>query len=115
MKVITAYVQPFMLEKVTDALRLQKNHGVTVVQIQCEWFGPLIDGNTSHYEDPAVDLGYAPKARVEVVCRDEEAQGIVQTIRDSAHTGRHGDGRIFVAEVTRAVDIRTGAEGEAIL
>jgi nitrogen regulatory protein PII len=112
MKIVIAYVQPFMLEKVTDALRANKIHGVTV--IPCQGFGRRIDGSTPHYEDAAVELGYAPKARIEIVCRDEETRAIVRTIRESAHTGRHGDGKIFVTEVTQAVDIRTGTEGEAI-
>lgn len=113
MKAIVAYVQPFMLEKVTDALRASKIHGVTV--IRCEGFGRRIEGKTPHYEDAAVELGYAPKVRIEIICRDEEVRQIMQTIRESAHTGRPGDGKIFVTEVTEAVDIRTGAEGEAIL
>lgn len=113
MKAIVAYFQPFMLEKVTDTLRMMKVHGVTV--LQCQGFGRRIDGQTPHYEDPAVELGYAPKVKIEIVCRDDEAEGIVQAIRESAHTGRHGDGKIFVTEVTKAVDIRTGTEGEAIL
>ena len=113
MKAVVAYIQPFMLEKVTDALRAQKIHGVTV--IQCEGFGRRIDGKTPHYEDPAVELGYAPNVKIEIVCRDEETHGIVQTIRENAHTGRHGDGKIYVIEVTRAVDVRTGTEGEAVL
>ncbi|MCZ7590911.1 MAG: P-II family nitrogen regulator [Kiritimatiellae bacterium] len=113
MKAIVAYVQPFMLEKVTDALRARKIHGVTV--IRCEGFGRRIDGKTPHYEDAAVELGYAPKAKIEIVCRDEDEAAIVQTIRESAHTGRHGDGKIFVTEVTQAVDVRTGAEGKAVL
>lgn len=113
MKAIVAYIQPFMLEKVTDALRARKIHGVTV--IQCRGFGRRIDGKTPHYEDPAVELGYAPKAKIEIVCRDDETPAIVQTIRESARTGRHGDGKIFVADVTHAIDIRTGAEGDAIL
>ena len=113
MKAIVAYVQPFMLEKVTDALRAKKVHGVTV--IPCQGFGRRIDGKAPHYEDEAVELGYASKAKIEIVCRDEDEAGIVQTIRESAHTGRHGDGKIFVAEVTQAIDVRTGNGGEAIL
>lgn len=113
MKSIVAYVQPFMLEKTTDALRARKIHGVTVVR--CEGFGRRIDGKTRHYEDPAVELGYAPKAKIEIVCRDEEAHDIVQTIRESAHTGRHGDGKIFVSEVLQAVDVQSGAEGDSVL
>jgi nitrogen regulatory protein PII len=113
MKAIFAYVQPFMLEKVTDALRTRKIHSVTV--IRCEGFGRRIDGKTPHYEDTSVELGYAPKTKIEIVCQDEETQGIIQTIRESAHTGRHGDGKIFVTEVTQAVDIRTGEVGKLVL
>ena len=113
MKAVVAYVQMFMLEKVTDALRNKKVHGVTV--LQCRGFGRRIDGETPHYEDAEVELGYAPKAKIEVVCRDEETPGIIRTIRESAHTGRPGDGKIFVTEVTYAVDIRTGTEGDAVL
>jgi nitrogen regulatory protein PII len=113
MKAIAAYVQPFMLEKVTDALRAKKIHGVTV--IQCQGFGRRIEGKTPHYEDATVELGYAPKVKIEIACRDEEAQEVIQTIRQSAHTGRPGDGKIFVTEVLRAIEIRTGGEGEAIL
>ena len=113
MKAIVAYVQPFMLEKVTDALRARKIHGVTV--IRCEGFGRRIDGKAPHYEDAAVEFGYAPKAKIEIVCRDEETQDIVQTIRENAHTGRPGDGKLFVTEVTCAIDVRTGAAGEAVL
>jgi len=110
---IVAYVQPFMLEKVADALRAKKVHGVTV--IRCEGFGRRIDGKAPHYEDAAVELGYAPKSRIEMVCRDEEINEIVQTIRTAAHTGRHGDGKIVVWDVGMAVDIRTGDTGDGIL
>lgn len=113
MKAITAYIQPFMMGKVTDALREQNINGVSV--IQCEGFGRWIDGNNPHYEDPAAELGFAPKAKIEVVCRDDQMQKIVHIIRENAHTGRHGDGKIFVSNVTLAVDVRTGAEGEEIL
>jgi len=113
MKAIVAYIQPCMLEKVADALRSRKIHGVTV--LQCEGFGRRVDGKTPHYEDEAAELGFASKVKIEIVCRDKEARAIVQTIRESAHTGRYGDGKIFLTEVLRAVDVRTGAEGEAIL
>jgi nitrogen regulatory protein PII len=113
MKAIAAYIQPFMQEKVTDALRAKKIHGVTV--LPCQGFGRRTDGKTPRYEDTAVELGYAPKVKLEIVCRDDEAQGIVQTIRESAHTGRHGDGKIVVTEASLAMDIRTGETGDAML
>jgi nitrogen regulatory protein PII len=81
----------------------------------CQGFGRRIDGSTPHYEDAAVELGYAPKARIEIVCRDEETNDIVETIRTGAHTGRHGDGKIVVTDVGLAVDIRTGETGGGIL
>jgi nitrogen regulatory protein PII len=113
MKAITAYIQPFMLEKVADALRVHNIHGVTV--LRGEGFGKRIEGKTPHYEDPAVDLGYAPKVRIEIVCRDDEMHKIIQVIRENAHTGHHGDGKIYVTDVSFVVDIRTGAEGDEIL
>lgn len=113
MKAITAYIQPFMLEKVADALRNRKIHGVTT--IPCEGFGRKTEGRSPHYKDAAAELGYAPKIKIEIVCRDEETPSIVQTIRDHAHTGHTGDGIIFVAEVLSATAIRSGTEGESIL
>jgi len=112
MKVIFAYIQPFMKEKTTDALRINNVHGVTVVP--CEGFGRRIDGQEPRYEDKSVVLGFAQKCKIEIVCKDEEAESIVQIIRETAHTGRHGDGKIFVMDVAQAVDIRTGTEGEMI-
>lgn len=113
MKLIAAYIHPHMLEKVADALRAQKVHGVTV--LQCQGFGRRIDGKAPHYEDPAVEFGYAPKVKLEIVCTDDDVWTIVRTIMQSAHTGHPGDGKVFVTEVTHAFDIRTTRDGEAIL
>ena len=113
MKFIIAYIQPHMREGVADALRAQKIHGVTMMP--CEGFGRRVDGPNPHYEDPAVELGYAPKVKIEIVCRDDDVPSIMQTIRTSAHTGHHGDGKIVVTHATHVVDIRTGLEGEEVL
>ena len=114
MRLLTAYIHDFMTEKVTDALRTANIHGVTV--IKCEGFGRLAsDGDRGHYQDSDVELGFAVKTKIEIVCRDEESDGIVDLIRQTAHTGHHGDGKIFVSLVTQAVSIRTGEKGEAVL
>ena len=113
MKMIVAYIQTFMKDKVTDALRISDVHGVTVVP--CEGFGRRIDRDKPRYEDASVVLGYAPKYKIEIICKDEEADSIVQTISKAAHTGRHGDGKIFVMDVRQAFDIRTGKKDEIIL
>ncbi len=114
MKLLTAYIHDFMTEKVTDALRTANIHGVTV--IKCEGFGQAAsDGDRDRYLDMDVDLGFAAKTKIEIVCRDKEINGIVDLIRQAAHTGRHGDGKIFISPVTEAVCIRTGEKGESVL
>lgn len=113
MKLIMAYIQPFMVDKVSDTLREMDVHGVTV--IECRGFGRQTHGEEPHYLDEGVDMDFAPKAKVEVMCRDVEARKIVQAIKEAAHTGRHGDGKIFVSDIGEVVDIRTGRGGEDIL
>jgi len=91
-------------------LRGRKIHGMSV--IRCEGFGRRIDNKLdAEYEDASVELGFAPKVKIEIVCRKEDEPVIVQTIREYARTGRHGDGKIFVSTVDEAEDIRTGAKG----
>jgi nitrogen regulatory protein P-II 1 len=58
---------------------------------------------------------YSTAAKLEVVCLDADVARFVEIIRQFAHTGAHGDGRIFVSEVVEAVHIRTGASGESTL
>ena len=114
MKLITAYIQPFMTEKVTDALRASKVHGVTV--LSCQGFGRMADDKTApHYLEETSAFGFAPKTKIEIVCVDGDLDETVGTIRQHAHTGHHGDGKIFVSDVGTVVDIRTGHRGEAIL
>ena len=114
MKLVTAYIHDFMTDKVTDALRLGKIHGVTT--IKCQGFGQKASAEEGgRYLDSDVEIGFAPKTKIEIVCRDEECDGIVEVIREAAHTGRHGDGKIFIGEKTDVVDIRSGDRGEDIL
>ena len=114
MKLITAYIQPFMSEKVTDALRTSGVHGVTI--LPCQGFGRMADDKKSpHYLEEDAVFGFAPKTKIEIVCLDDAVPDIVATIRQHAHTGRHGDGKIFVSDIDDALDIRTGARGEGAL
>jgi nitrogen regulatory protein P-II 1 len=114
MRKITAYIHDFMTQKVTDALRDENVHGVTV--IKCEGFGRRVsveDGGD--YLDKDVEIGFAPKTKIEIICRSEESDGIIEVIREAAHTGRHGDGKIFVSAMLDVMDIRTGNKGEDVL
>ena len=65
---------------------------------------------THHYQDNVVE--FTPKVKIEIVCPDEDVEKIVDCIYENGHTGRRGDGKIFVTEVSRAKSIRTGEEGE---
>ena len=112
MKLIVAYIQPFMADKVSDALRAAKVHGVTVVE--CQGFGRITEDKSPHYMEEAATLGFAAKTKIEIVCRDADKEGIIVTIREHAHTGHHGDGKIFVSDIGEVVDIRTGERGENV-
>ena len=113
MKQITAYIQPFMADKVTDALRSAGVHGVTV--LPCQGFGRLAQASGLHYEDASDKLGFTAKTKLELVCADADKDAILATIREHACTGRHGDGKIFVSTIDEAEDIRTGAKGEGVV
>ena len=55
---------------------------------------------------------FTPKVKIEIVCPDEECEMIVQTIQEAAHTGRRGDGKVFVSTLKEAISIRTGDRGD---
>ena len=109
MKKIEAYVQPFMLRKVEEALRSIHIHGMTV--IDAKGFGREKDESYPHHAVDSV-VEFTPKTKIEIVCIDQDYAKIVEAIKNSAHTGRKGDGKIFVCDVVRAISIRTGTEGE---
>jgi nitrogen regulatory protein PII len=113
MKMITAYVQEFMCEKVTDALREAHVHGITVVP--CMGFGEQSEGASHRYLDKTVCAGFSPKMKLEIVCADDDESAICGTIRDAANTGKHGDGKIFVSDMSKAMAIRTGEVGDGVL
>lgn len=113
MKIIIAVVQPFMLSKVTHALEeVEGFPGMTVTAAR--GFGAsrqkmLQDENVKHFGD------YNEKARVEIVARDEDVARIVDVITRAAHTGRHGDGKVFVSPIEYAVRIQTGERDDAAI
>ena len=108
MKKIEAYIQPFMLQKVTDALHRIRVHGMSVSEIK--GFGREKDESyPQHSKDYVVE--FTSKVRIEIICNDEETEAIVQAIQKSAHTGRKGDGKIVVLDVKEVTSVRTGEKG----
>lgn len=109
MKEIKAYIQPFMLDKVTNALHAIHIHGMSVMD--AKGFGKEKDESYPHQTaDDLVD--FTPKIRVEIICSDEDCNKIIETIQKSAHTGRKGDGKIFVSNLEQAISILTGKQNE---
>ena len=109
MKMIIAYVQPAAAPRVVEALhRVPGVTGATFVD--ASGFGR---GRGAEAPVPEVLYGAAPRVRVEVMVRDELEETVVHAIRDAAHTGRRGDGKVYVAPLARAVRVSTGEEGDA--
>jgi nitrogen regulatory protein P-II 1 len=108
MKEIRAYIQPFMLQKVTDALRKIHVRGMSVSEMK--GFGREKDESYPHHTGDYV-VEFVPKVRIEIICGDDQAKTIIETIQNTAHTGRKGDGKIFVFEVLEATSILTGKKG----
>ena len=111
MKIITAMIQPFMLNKVTSALKaLAGFPGMTVTEAR--GFGrrrSLQEQHSLHIDE------FKGKTRIEIVSLDEQAQQIVETLVRAAHTGNSGDGKVFVWSVETAVRIQTSEQDQAAL
>lgn len=113
MKEIKAIVQPFMLSKVIGALQqVEGLPGVTVSEVQ--GFGKNL-GQGADGAMPAESPEYAPKAKIEMVVRDDMVEAVVEVILDRAHTGNPGDGKIFVYPIEDVVKIRTRDHGEGAI
>lgn len=108
MKLVMAVIKPFKLEEVREALTGLGVQGLTASEVK--GFGRQ-KGQTEIYRGAEYAVNFLPKVRIEVVVDDTQADSVVETVQRSAHTGRIGDGKIFVIDVTSAVRIRTGESG----
>jgi len=111
MKLIKAYVRILVVEDVIHALEEAGVPGITAIDIR--EMGRDVD---KHNFKISTEYGttYTPMVKLEIVCRDEETQKFVEIIQKTAHTGRKGDGLIFVSTVEGAMRIRTGERGRSV-
>ena len=112
MKMITAVIKHHMLEPVKGALQLAGIDGMTVSEVR--GFGRQ-GGHVETYRGSEYTIDFIPKLKLEVVVDDGKVDEIVEAIQSSAHTGRIGDGKIWVAPVDSIVRIRTGELGSEAL
>ena len=112
MKKIEAIIKPFKLDDVKEALHAVGMQGMTVTE--AKGFGRQ-RGHTELYRGAEYVVDFLPKLKVELVIADDSVASAIEAISKAAHTGKIGDGKIFVSDVTEAVRIRTGETGEGAL
>jgi nitrogen regulatory protein P-II 2 len=105
MKLVMAIIKPFKLEDVREALTALNVEGLTVTEVK--GFGRQ-KGQTEIYRGAEYTVSFLPKVKIEVVVPDDRIDATVEAILAAAHTGRIGDGKVFVTDVSKAVRIRTG-------
>jgi len=108
MKKIEAIIKPFKLDEVKDALNQIGLKGITV--LEAKGFGRQ-KGHTELYRGAEYVVDFLPKVKIEVVMEDGMVDRAVEAIQKAAHTGRIGDGKIFVTTIDEAIRIRTGERG----
>jgi|SRR3990172_4310857 len=112
MKKIEAVIKPFRLDEVKEGLSAIGVQGLTVSEVK--GFGRQ-KGHTELYRGAEYVVDFLPKIKLEIVVTADRAAEVVETIRKTAHTGRIGDGKIFVLPVDEVIRIRTGERGEDAL
>ena len=112
MKMITAIVKPFKLDDVREALSVLGVQGVTVSEVK--GFGRQ-KGHTELYRGAEYIVDFLPKVKIEVAVSDEMMDGAVEAITTASHTGKIGDGKIFITSIEQTIRIRTGETGAEAL
>jgi len=112
MKKIEAIIKPFKLDEVKEALHEVGLQGITV--LEAKGFGRQ-KGHTELYRGAEYVVDFLPKVKIELVVDDDMLERAIEAIQQAAHTGRIGDGKIFITPVEQAIRVRTGETGrEAI-
>ena len=112
MKKIEAVIKPFKLDDVKEALQELGLQGMTVVE--AKGFGRQ-KGQTELYRGAEYVVDFLPKIKIEVVVEDSQLATAVEAIQTAAHTGRIGDGKIFIIDIMEVIRIRTGETGRAAI
>jgi nitrogen regulatory protein PII len=112
MKRVEAYIKPFKISDVQEALLKVGVQGMTLTEVK--GFGRQ-KGHTELYRGAEYHIDFIPKIKLEVAVPDAMADKVVRTIMEAARTGKIGDGKIMVVSLDQAWRIRTGEAGEDIL
>ncbi len=105
MKLIMAVIKPFKLDEVREALSNLGVEGMTVSEVK--GFGRQ-KGHAEIYRGAEYTVHFLPKVKLEIAANDEMVESIIEVIKATAETGKIGDGKIFVYDISSAIRIRTG-------
>ena len=109
MKLVTAIIKPFKLDDVREALSEIGVQGITVTEVK--GFGRQ-KGHTELYRGAEYVVDFLPKIKLEIAIADSLLDQTLEAITKAANTGKIGDGKIFVSDLTQIIRIRTGETGE---
>ena len=112
MKLISAIIKPFKLEEVRQALLDYGVEGLTITEVK--GFGRQ-KGHTELYRGAEYVVDFLPKLKLDIIIADDLLEQTIEAIQKSAHTGRIGDGKIFVTNIDQAIRIRTGETGDTAI
>jgi nitrogen regulatory protein P-II 1 len=112
MKKIEAIIQPHKLEDVKEALKAMGVDGMTISEVRGHG---RQKGHKEIYRGMEYQVDLLPKVKVEMVVSDQRASEVIQTVVNSARTGKIGDGKVFVYDVAEAIRIRNDDRGDAAL
>ena len=112
MKLITAIIKHFKLDEVRAALSEIGVSGITVTEVK--GFGRQ-KGHTELYRGAEYVVDFLPKLKIETAVSNEILDQAIEAIQKAAHTGKIGDGKIFVTQLEHVIRIRTGDTGSAAL
>lgn len=112
MKKIEAFIKPFKVDDVVEALSEIGVEGLSISEVK--GFGRQ-KGRTEIYKGAEYVVDFLPKVKLEVVLNDAQVESAVSAIQKAAHTGKIGDGKIFVLNVLEVVRVRTGERNEEAL
>lgn len=112
MKLVTVIIKPFKLEEVRESLSNMGITGLTVTEVK--GFGRQ-KGHAELYRGAEYNVNFLPKVKIELAIGEELLDEVIATISKAAHTGKIGDGKIFVTNLEHVVRIRTGETDEAAI
>ena len=112
MKLITAIIRPFKLDDVRKAIGDAGVQGITVTEVR--GFGRQ-RGHTEIYRGAEYAVEFVPKTKIEIAVEDALVEQVVESIMKAAQTGKVGDGKVFVFDLTQVVRIRTGERDASAL